>query len=529
MIKFRPWDIVRLVCQIILLTPAAFADCQLAIVDAFAPSVSRLQIVGASGKLARSIEISGKPARVAVSPGASPRLFMAEIQPTRITSIDLNGSDYSTVVERSQTPLDVAVHNNVLYWSEDTPDETDQAQGAIYRANLDGSNVELIVGGLTNPSGFDFGPDGKLYWTSAVLTADGSYNIGEVYRANLDGSDALRILDLTALAATSVPGGTSRPTDVLVDALQSQILITDLSSQFQTVPGRIWKAGLDGSNPAEFARFAGCPGSANCAPELSSNLAYNAFLNAIALSDRNNTGGRIKLFDAASGTSISHVSNLKTGSGIAFLGTEEGLCMPSGNMSGTSNRNFTVWRPSTGTWFEKMNNAGGLFVVRQWGLPGDIPLFSNFNGDSFSDLVVFRPSLGSWYLCDWDGASACRSAESTQWGLPSDIPVAGDFNGDSLDEIVVWRPSEGNWYNNRGTFLIRQWGLNGDLPLTDDFNSDGRDDFVVWRQSNGTWFILFSSFTGQQPDDSVTLVRFSRTEFAVTKGRHNSLELSSRS
>jgi len=61
-----------------------------------------------------------------------------------------------------------------MYW-------TDEGTDSIRRANLDGSGVEHLVGGLDEPMGIALDlVDGKMYWTD-----EGSESVG---RANLDGS-----------------------------------------------------------------------------------------------------------------------------------------------------------------------------------------------------------------------------------------------------------------------------------------------------------------------------------------------------
>ncbi|MEO8212244.1 MAG: hypothetical protein ABI560_03580, partial [Myxococcales bacterium] len=51
----------------------------------------------------------------------------------------------------------------------------------------------------------------------------------------------------------------------------------------------------------------------------------------------------------------------------------------------------------------------------QWGLPGDIPLVSDFNGDGADDLTVVRPGFMVWYHRALNGQSVSR-----QYGLPGD-------------------------------------------------------------------------------------------------------------
>ena len=67
-----------------------------------------------------------------------------------------------------------------MYWM-------DADTGSIYRANLDGSNIETLITGLTNPSAIALDVDGsKMYWVDVSnWWMDGSTS--KIQRADLDG------------------------------------------------------------------------------------------------------------------------------------------------------------------------------------------------------------------------------------------------------------------------------------------------------------------------------------------------------
>lgn len=100
-----------------------------------------------------------------------------------------------------------------MYW-------TDEGKQTIDRADLDGSNAEVLVEGLLNPKGIDIDETGgKMYWTE-------SDRIG---RSDLDGSNAEVLV-----------GGLSGPYGVTVDDASRRVYWTDRTG--------VQRADLDGSS-----------------------------------------------------------------------------------------------------------------------------------------------------------------------------------------------------------------------------------------------------------------------------------------
>lgn len=103
-----------------------------------------------------------------------------------------------------------------LYW-------TDDGTGRIQRSKLDGSGIEDVITGLSNPCGIALDHTaGKIYWTDS-----GS---GRIRRANFDGS-SLEVL-VTGLGV---------PTDIALDIAGGRMYWTDSGTQ------RIQRANLDGT------------------------------------------------------------------------------------------------------------------------------------------------------------------------------------------------------------------------------------------------------------------------------------------
>lgn len=113
-----------------------------------------------------------------------------------------------------------------LYWA---------MNDKIYRANLDGTNVEKVIVGLTFPANLTLdGAAGKLYWTSR----------GKIQRANKDGA---LVEDLVA--------GLKDPWRLILDKDRGKIYWTDVSTY------KIQRANLDGTNIEDLMSGLEGPGS----------------------------------------------------------------------------------------------------------------------------------------------------------------------------------------------------------------------------------------------------------------------------
>ena len=90
-------------------------------------------------------------------------IYWTDIGSSRIQRLDLNageGVDDLLTTGQVFTPVDIALDaaGGKMYWTEST-----LADFMIQRANLDGSNSEFLIEGLTSPSGISldsqFSPD----------------------------------------------------------------------------------------------------------------------------------------------------------------------------------------------------------------------------------------------------------------------------------------------------------------------------------------------------------------------------------
>ncbi len=110
----------------------------------------------------------------------------------KIRRANLDGSNIEEVVTGLSFPLGIALDQGAgkLYWA-------DSAAGKIQRADLDGSNTEDLVIGLPKPYGIalDVGR-GKMYWTNVGIPWEPD---GSIQRAALDGSNVENLIT-TAVA-----------------------------------------------------------------------------------------------------------------------------------------------------------------------------------------------------------------------------------------------------------------------------------------------------------------------------------------
>jgi hypothetical protein len=64
------------------------------------------------------------------------------------------------------------------------------------------------------------------------------------------------------------------------------------------------------------------------------------------------------------------------------------------------------------------SNPAGAYT-QQWGLPDDVPVPSDFDHDGRADFTIWRPSNGTWWVVPSSNPAAPYVG---QWGLPGDLP-----------------------------------------------------------------------------------------------------------
>jgi sugar lactone lactonase YvrE len=146
----------------------------------------------------------------------------------RIVRADLDGTNIEIIVPRgiTTTPKQLAldVEGNKVYWSDRGDVANEVVNPKIMRANLDGSDVETLVSDdLISPVGMVLDTaNGKMYFTDRFAN--------NIKRANLDGSDVEIVVK-----------DTEYPVDLLIDFETRLIYWTTRE------PGGVLRADMDGS------------------------------------------------------------------------------------------------------------------------------------------------------------------------------------------------------------------------------------------------------------------------------------------
>jgi hypothetical protein len=195
-----------------------------------------------------------------------------------------------------------------------------------------------------------------------------------------------------------------------------------------------------------------------------------------------------------------------------------------GDWNGTGTVEIGVYRPSTGQWILDLNNNGafdGIFLgdgIFNYGQPPtatvtDQPVVGDWNGDGRSKFGIFRcdTTAGTCkFILDVLGRKAFDSTSAVYtFGVPGDVPVASNWNGTTnQDSIGVFRLSaisgfalpQGQWIvdsNGNGTFDGADvtpffYGQQGDIPVVGNWGNavPVRKRIGIFRPSPlGAWVL----------------------------------------
>ncbi len=157
-------------------------------------SVWHADVDGSHVEALVTIGLSGAKS-IAVAPTKG-RVYWTDFYNNKIQRANLDGTDVEDVVVGLSSPYGLALDLDagIMYWTNSG--ESAVADGTIKRADLDGANIEhVLTAGLVDPRGIALDVNaGKMYW------ADGA----AIRRANLDGSGVEDLIDLNMGGAAQV-------------------------------------------------------------------------------------------------------------------------------------------------------------------------------------------------------------------------------------------------------------------------------------------------------------------------------------
>jgi DNA-binding beta-propeller fold protein YncE len=206
---------------------------------------------------------------------ANNHIYFGDKRNNAIYRSDLNGANLQVIVPAEGMPsnsdgvkeLRLDSRHGHLYWSDDR-------LSLIRRVNLDGSNlVDLVSAERVGDIDLDL-VNGKIYWTQQHAF---SQTNGRIMRSNLDGTDTVPIVETNLLA----------PRGIAVDPKNNRIFWTDTWANGPIdYPGTIQTATLTGQDRQTLFDYGNLtrPGSLTLiVPEPSAQIAAIIFLSVFGL------------------------------------------------------------------------------------------------------------------------------------------------------------------------------------------------------------------------------------------------------
>lgn len=141
---------------------------------------------------------------------------------------------------------------------------------------------------------------------------------------------------------------------------------------------------------------------------------------------------------------------------------------------------------TNGAWSLRDALSGGSATTTfAYGLPGDVPLMSDFSGSGIETPAVIRGvrhSIDGSESLEWYIRQVPESGQPDlviRFGQIGDIPVVGDWNGNGVSTIGVVRKGNRWLLRNSNTSgpadIDFIFGQAGDTPVSGDWNGDGVD------------------------------------------------------
>jgi hypothetical protein len=223
-------------------------------------------------------------------------LYYIEYNAAVINKLALDGSGVTTEIlnldGKGGPGMAFDATNNKIYFSD-----FETASGKIWRCNTDGSELQELVNGITDPYGIDIDvAGGKIYWVD---------DNGNVSRANLDGSSP-------QIGIVNIPGGQLRA--ISLDLTNNKMYFYEVNLE------NLYVANLDGSNPTIL--FSGVYGYAIQTDPVNNKIYFDD-QNSATLVVANLDGTNKQTFDA-NGTRIYGMAIDRTTNKLYWSGRDSG-------------------------------------------------------------------------------------------------------------------------------------------------------------------------------------------------------------
>jgi hypothetical protein len=172
-----------------------------------------------------------------------------------------------------------------------------------------------------------------------------------------------------------------------------------------------------------------------------------------------------------------------------------------------------MFDPASGRWH--LRDGDGSVRTFHYGVPGDVPLYGDWDGDGLDTPGMYRPSNGFAYLTNEtppDGGVGVGDPDLTFFfGIPGDEVVAGDWDGDGTDTLGIRRNGKMYLTNVNATSVAERefyFGVPGDIAFGGNANGAGGDSVFLYRPSTGLVY-----YTTEIPTDPSTAAATSGSLF----------------